>query len=165
MHLGSFSKDPITKGRQMTQIMLTMIASTLVANPALPEERVVLPKSAPPEFVLVSGVDKEKGVFNIQTSVAVPVTVTNTRIIEINGMNVPQTVTVIEYHSTKEESRNLADFRVLDAQGKELEGDAGWKKLADDKLVVRQAGPKPIDPAYLKLFAKDTLILAPKAEK
>jgi len=150
----------------MTQLVFALFASALVGNPALPEERVIMPKGSPPEFVFVSGVDKDKGVFKVQTSVAMPVTKTVTKVVVINGMNVPQMVSVIEYqYSTKEESRNLAAFRVLDAQGKELEGDAGWKRLADGKLVIRQAGTEPIDPAYLKLLAKDALILAPKAEK
>jgi hypothetical protein len=130
------------------------------------EERQAYPKGTPPQFVFVSGVDKDKGVLKIQTGVSVPVEKTVTQEVVINGKKVPQVVRVTEYQlSLKEESLTLASFRVLDAQGKEIEGDDGWKKLADGKLMLRQAGSEPIDPAYLKLLAKDTLILAPKPSK
>jgi hypothetical protein len=146
----------------MTSFLLVMTALSLPSAPAPADEPAVLPKGTPPQFVFVSGIDKDKGTLKIQTAVSVPVTKSITVAMVINGVRVLQVVNVTEYQtSTKEESYALASFRVLDAQGKEIEADAAWKKLADGKLMLRQAGPEPLDPAYLKLLAKDTLILAP----
>jgi len=150
----------------MTSFVLVMTTLSLPFAPAPADEPAVPPKGTPPQFVFVSGIDKDKGTLKIQTSVAVPVTKSITVEMVINGVKVKQVVNVTEYQiSTKEESYALDSFRVLDAQGKEIDADVAWKKLADGKLMLRHAGPEPLDPAYLKLLAKDTLILAPKPAK
>jgi hypothetical protein len=156
----------LTGERIMTPFVLVMTALSLPFAPAPAEEPAALPKGGPPQFVFVSGIDKDKGTLKIQASISVPVTKAITVEKVINGMKVQQVVNVTDYQiSVKEESFPLATFRVLDAQGKEIDADVAWKKLAEGKLMLRQSGPEPLDPAYLKLFAKDTLILAPKPPK
>jgi hypothetical protein len=150
----------------MTPFLLALTALSLPSAPAPADVPSVLPKGTPPQFVFVSGIDKDKGTLKIQSTVSVPVTKEVTIESVINGMKVKQTVNVTVYEvSTKEESFPLASFRVLDSQGKEIDADVAWKKLADGKLMIRQPGPEPLDPSYLKLLAKDALILAPKPAK
>jgi hypothetical protein len=122
------------------------------------DDRPALPKGAVPEFIQIVSIDKEKVLIQACTTGTPAKGITQE--ITVGGKKIVQQVGGGE-ESTQ--TLKLATLRLLDAQGKELKGDDAWKKLTEGKVLLRQVGEEPLDPAYLKLLAKDTLILAPKA--
>jgi hypothetical protein len=140
-------------------LLLPVVAAAADAPPTFP-------KGPPPQFVLLAGASKDKGALVVQVAESVPVTKTVAVTEIVGGQAVTRQVAFTDYQTvTKQEEWSLKSFRVLDAQGKEIEGDEVWKRLKAGDMVLRQAGPEPIDPAYLKMFAKETVILAPKPMK
>jgi hypothetical protein len=120
-------------------------------------------KGPPPEFIQVVAIDKDKGIVKIQSCSAAPATRIIKQEVGVGGRKIVQEIDVGGEQATeKVETLKLATLRLLDAQGKEIKGDEAWKKLAEGKVLLRQAGQEPIDHAYLKLLSKDALILAPK---
>jgi hypothetical protein len=123
------------------------------------DDRLAAPKGAAPEFIQVVSIDKEKVVIQALTiggqakGIIQEVSVGGKKIVQQIGVGEATESTV---------TLKLTNVRLLDAQGKEIKGDDAWKKLAEGKVLLRQVGEEPIDPVYLKLLAKDALILAPK---
>ena len=94
---------------------------------------------------------------------AVPTLRTEQRVEIVDGRPVTRVVIVNDTRFVMQETIwPLASLRVLTADGKELTGDAAWKELTLDRTVVRARTAEPLDAAYLKLLAKDTLVLMPR---
>src|SRR5262245_63877671 len=140
-------------------LLLPVMAAAAAASP-------IFPKGPPPQFVLLAGASKDKGTLVVQVAESVPVTKTVTVAEIVGGQAVNRQVAVTDYQTvTKQEEWSLKSFRVLDAQGKEVEGDEVWKRLKPGEMVLRQAGPEPIDPGYLTVLAQEAVILAPRPMK
>jgi hypothetical protein len=123
------------------------------------------PNSPPPVFVFVAGVDKDKGtvVIHLRNDVLIPRAVP--REVERKGIKVIETVT--EY---VKETRiitvqlSINALLVLDVDGKEVEEATLWKRLRPGTMVLQQSGVQPVDPAYRRVLARETLILATRPE-
>jgi hypothetical protein len=124
------------------------------------DDRPALPKGAVPEFIQIVSIDKEKVVIQACTTGTQGKAIVQE--VTVGGRKIVQQVGGFGATDSKE-TLKLATLRLLDAEGKEIKGEDAWKKLAEGKVLIRQVGEEPIDPAYLKLLGKDALILAPKA--
>jgi hypothetical protein len=153
-----------TGGIVMQRFVLAIVAlSASFVVLARADDRPAPVKGPPPEFIQVVAIDKDKGIVKIQSSLAAPATRTIKQEVGAGRGKIVQEIDVGGEQATeKVETLKLATLRLLDAQGKEIKGDEAWKKLAEGKVLLRQAGQEPIDHAYLKLLSKDALILAPK---
>jgi hypothetical protein len=140
-------------------VYLVTSVSFALSGVAWAAERPGLPKGAAPEFIQVVSIDKEKVV--IQACATGTQSKAITQEISVGGRKIVQQVGGGEAADSTE-TLKLATLRLLDSQGKEIKGDDAWKKLAEGKVLLRQVGEEPIDPAYLKLLGKDTLIIAPR---
>ena len=121
-----------------------------------------VPKSAPPEFVVVSSVDKDKNTIKILTVRGVLVPEFVERVVECGGKKTTKRELMHRSRLESSESQlSLNSFQVHDIAGKEIRGDELWKSLVPGKMVLRQVDAQPLDPAYYKVFARDTLILVP----
>jgi hypothetical protein len=144
----------------MRPYIYAVVAISFPLNGAIwADDRPALPKGAAPEFIQIVSIDKEKVVIQACTTgtqgKGIP------QEISVGGRKIVQQVGGGEA-TVSMETHKLATLRLLDAQGKEIKGDDAWKKLGEGKVLLRQVGEEPIDPAYLKLLGKDTFILAPK---
>jgi len=116
-----------------------------------------------PEFVRISAIDRALGRIKLTQFQAVPGQRHESRVEIVDGRPVTRVVIVNDTRFVMQETIwPLASLRVLTADGKELTGDAAWKELTLDRTVVRARTAEPLDAAYLKLLAKDTLVLMPR---
>jgi hypothetical protein len=140
----------------------------------------VLSKTAPPEFATLAGVNRRSGyliVYTVKTSPALSYHEQEIeREVEIDGrkervkekVKVPsldlrrETVETVFSLDAKDSPAGATLYRLLDATGKELTGDERWKRLEPGQTLLLHQSPGPIDPAYLKPLAKDTLIIVPQ---
>lgn len=143
---------------------------------ALAADKSVFLKAQPPELVEVAGTHPRHSYVIVYALKVTPVTKVQIQVVErevlVDGRKeiVKETVKVpvIEQKRETVESTlwvkatgGLAGsphYRVLDARGKEVDGDELWKRLQPGQLVLRQPDSKPPDAAYLKLFGADVLI-------
>jgi len=140
----------------------SVVLCVLLACSLRAAEPAGLPASPAPAFVAVAKVDKDKGTVNLQSRVTVPVTKYVMKQVERDGKKVTVAVPVTEYQQQTVEAVYFAkSFRLVEAGGKEIKGEDFWKRLTPGKLVLHQVGGDEPAPAYLKLLAKDALILAP----
>jgi hypothetical protein len=123
------------------------------------EERPYL-KSLPPEIARVEEADRAEGTITIQYARAVPQT---REILDADGGK-KERVTELRVVPVTQRLR-VKGFRVLDMKGKEIEGGDVWKRLTPGTMILRQAGEIAVDPAYLKVFSPDAVLLAPRPEK
>jgi hypothetical protein len=123
------------------------------------------PKAPPPQMLWISEFDTSKGVVKTLSAVLVPVTRAVERTVNVNGVPQKQTGYVTEYATEYRETQmQFGEVEARTVDGKKLEGDrleAGVK----GKAVLLVTDDKGIDPAYLPLFAKDTIILMVKPKK
>src|SRR5262249_23569560 len=110
-------------------------------------------------FALVAEIDQQRGIIKIKTLTAVP------RVVDWpkrkDGQEVPgRTVEIATLALAS--TMAMSAIRVLDADGKEVEGPERWNRLAIGKLVLCTQGSPP-DPVFLKLLARETVILVNKS--
>ena len=56
----------------------------------------------------------------------------------------------------------VKDLTITTADGKKVEKEEGFKKLAKGGIVVISADGQPVSPVFLKVFKDDTLVLTAK---
>jgi hypothetical protein len=150
--------------RTLTASLLTLaLAASAQAAPA-PEAPAPEPKGPPPAFRVVKMNDKG----DLVGTVTVPVTryAVEKRQIEVfvNGMKevrevaVPVAVTAMQTQTTVYSGKGL---RASTADGKPVDAKALAARLARPTLVLVSADGRPVDPAYLRLLAKGTLVIVP----
>jgi len=121
------------------------------------------PTSPPPVFGFVSDVDGQAGTVKILTLTAVPRSFEKTVTIKQGGLDVRKQVVVTEAVLTPVASTFTVDaLRVLDAEGRELPNGEAWQRVTAGRMVLMASDHRPVAPVYLKLLAKDALILARK---
>jgi hypothetical protein len=129
------------------------------------EKRPAFPNSPPPAFVFVAGVDRDKGIVVVHTRHDVLIPTTVAREVQRNGIKVVETVTeYVQETRIVHQEMALKSLRILDREGKEVVGEDLWKRLTPGILVFQQSGAQPVDAAYRRVLARDTLILAPREE-
>jgi len=120
-----------------------------------------LPKTAAPAFAAVAGFDPVSGVVRFVEQEAVPVT-EKRKVKATTGGNEPPrevevTVTVYQY-TPRESERRLADFALQTADGEAVSAEKAVAMLKQNRLVLLARGNEPIDPEFLKLIDKATLV-------
>jgi hypothetical protein len=139
-----------------TNLTLHTLLLGMVLGSTIRADEVPSPKTPPPSFVLVSKVDRANSSIVIVSPVIEQVPYTQ---IAPNG----QTVTTMKVVTKWIESTSqMASVRILDAEGHELVGEKAWKQLEVGRMVLRTNGTEPLDPAYLKVLAKDAVIVVPR---
>jgi hypothetical protein len=122
------------------------------------------PRGAPPTFAFINEVDLDKEEAISIDTVLVPVE--EARVVKAvdpaSGKVVERTEKVLRYVAEQRTHiMPLSELQVVTPAGKTVPKKEALKKLAGRVVVVGYDG---IDPAYLKLFKDDTLILLPKAK-
>ena len=146
--------------------LLTLTCLLAPAGAEPPADPGDFPKTAPPEFVMVSRVNEDAGNVYLRSLRTVPVTVMKTVESVVGGEKRRVTVPVTEYRTeVVEQALPLKSLRVFDAAGKELKPAEARKRLTAGKMVLRATDSKPLAPAYRKVLARDALILVPPAGK
>jgi hypothetical protein len=148
---------------RLATVLTTLVVLAAVPTALAQPRPLKFPTSPPPTFVLVTGVDRDRGAVTIEfgNSVLVPVAVT--REVEVNGKKVTEVVTehVVETRVLRSEL-SLKSYRFLGRDGKEVGGDALWKRLAPGTMVLQQTGAQPVDAAFRRVMAAEALIVAPR---
>lgn len=136
-----------------------LLLSTLLCVPIHFARGDEAPKSAAPTFLYVDDVDAEKQEAIATYSVLVPVTEAITvEVVDPATGAVVKEVRSVTRQVIQQRSRLLAmaELQVTTPAGKEIPGEEALKKMAGS--VVLHA-TQAVDPAYLKLFKDDVLIL------
>jgi hypothetical protein len=134
----------------------TLLALALF--PPAPAEGAFAPKGPPPA-VRPAVLDKDGALLvTYHAVVLVPVTM---RVQEnVNGMVVTKTVTTYQKEiRVMQRKQSLEKATFSEAGGKKLDKEALGRRLAKPAPVLFSQDGKPIDPAYLKLFKKDLVVI------
>ncbi len=142
--------------------MFAVVLAGLLFADTNPEPAPPVPRGVAP-LLLPATIKDGKLVSERAVRVVVPVA-TAMKVI-VNGRE--ETRTVISY---REEQRmeisawDLKRAKISQAGGKKIDVATLKKLLAKPRLVVFSADGRAIDPAYLKVFAKDTLVIVAPPE-
>ncbi len=78
----------------------------------------------------------------------------------VNGRVVIEKVQVTKYVAQKIEfAIKLKGSTITDGEGKAITEEDAWKRLTPDTTIVLLRLGAKVDPAYLRLFKKDTLVI------
>jgi hypothetical protein len=140
----------------MSRIILPMLA--LVACESAAQDKVEIPRSAPPQFVVVARIDPANDALVLRYAVAVAKNVVREveRVVDGKTIKVQETVTVYEVQAV-EQRLPLTKFQAMEASGKILKG---WSNVKVGALVLVSHDGN-VDPAYRKLLAPETILLVP----
>ena len=143
--------------RSLSVVLLILLAGTAAGQPVPP-----FPKTTPPAFQLVSDFDAGRGRVRFIHSELVPVQekVVTKEIIDGRERVVERVVTKF-VTVLKETEHKLAGFEILTGAGKTLTPDEA-APLVKDRLVLVVPDESGLDPAYLKVLAKDAIVFVRK---
>jgi len=129
----------------------------LLLQPADVEPKVEAPKGPPPRIVTVTS-NKDTLVARITVTEMVPVQVREKII--VGGKEVERNVLkYITAMKVVEQTMNLKGAKAQQADGTTIEMASLKKRLAVPTTVVISADGQPVDPGYLRLFQKNTIII------
>lgn len=118
--------------------------------------------AAPPQFVKLANISKDKLTISVLYYESVPVTSYKEEEVEMRGVFKKVQVPVTQMRPTLRQGQiSMAYVRLFDSTGKEVKGDEVWNRLKPGMTLLRQTESKEIDPTFLKLLSPDALILAP----
>jgi hypothetical protein len=145
----------------MTSFIPTLVAAALLAAPApVPEEKPKAPESPAPEFATVSETDAKEGTCTLRQIQVVPVAVEEVRTRVVNGVAIAERVKTLRHQNQTIEFRVLLrGSQILDGEGKAVAEDDAWKRLTANTTIALVRNGGKIDPAYLRLFKKETLVI------
>ncbi len=139
--------------------MLLNLSLAMVLAPAPVEEKINLPSGPPPQIVLAVLKD---GKCEVTYPAMVPVATeqTVTRIVNVDGKQVPvqEKVTVTTY-KVQHITTTLDRPRAFDRSGKEVDAKRLAELLKKPRVVLLSADGKPVDPFYLCTINEGTLTL------
>lgn len=137
-------------------------------DPALAADGTIVEKpgdfglAAPPQFVKLANISKDKLFISVYSFESVPVTSFQEEEIEQDGVRRKVQVPITQMrHQLRQSQISLAYVRLFDSTGKEIKGEDVWNRLKPGVVLLRQTDAKRVDPLYLKLLSPDALILAP----
>ena len=118
-------------------------------------------KRPPPEFVTVVAMDEEQAVLNLEYTVTIGLKKVRLQSdYVVNGE--ARTVEIIVPKPIQKRrilKLKLKYAEVFDGRGKKLKTEEIWKRLAVGACVVIPVDGKAVDPVYLRVLAKDTLVI------
>jgi len=140
--------------------MFLVVVSALLFADTSPDPKPATPRGPAPMLVTVQ-IKDGKLVSNREVIVTVPVLVKQKVI--VNGQAEERTVT--QYQTMKRLETIQWDLKkatMSEAGGKKVDLKTAKKLLAKPRPVVVSADGKAVDAGWLKLFAKDTLVIVPE---
>ena len=118
--------------------------------------------AAPPQFVKLANISKDKLFISVYSCESVPVTSFREEEVEEGGVRRKVQVPITEMrHQVRQSQISVAYVRLFDSTGKEVKGEDVWKRLKPGVVLLRQTDSPKLDPVFLKLLSPDALILAP----
>ncbi len=145
----------------MTLLIPTVLAAALMAAPA-PEQKPKAPEGPAPEFATVTDTDQKEGTCTLCQIRNVPVEVEETIHRSVNGMDVVEKVLVTTYVPVTRVIRiKVVGSQITDGEGKAVPEEDAWKRLTPNTTIVLSRNGATVDPAYLRLLKKETIVIAP----
>jgi hypothetical protein len=142
----------------MSRLVLALLA--LIACESAAQDKAAIPRSAPPQFVVVAAIDPANDLLILRSAVAVPKTVIQQEERLVGGKTVKVEVAVTVYEIQAVEFKSpLTKFQPMEASGKILKD---WSKVKAGQLVLQAQDTPNVDPAYRKLLAPETIIIVPR---
>ena len=145
----------------MLRVNLLVFLMLGVVGSAVAQEEAKKPKAPPPEFVTVAAMDKSKALLDLEYTVDVGVQYMRIQ----SEYEVDGTTRTAEIVSPKPILKRrvlklkLKHAEVSDARGNKLETKEVWERLAVGDTVVIPVDDQPVDAAYLRVLANDTLVI------
>jgi hypothetical protein len=141
-------------------VVVTLFIGGLSAAPVPPPP--AAPLSPPPSMVFLDSVDKENQLVTISTLVCVPVAREVEAVVKTPDNKVVTVKRLVTEMVTEIRKEHLGGkgMKILDAAGNPLDSAEGWDRLKPRMAVLVSDTPK-VDRVYLKLLARDALILVP----
>jgi hypothetical protein len=136
----------------MYRLVWLGLAALLAAAPARGDEK-ELPKTAPPRVVSVAKVDGD--VVEYWEFVLTPPLPVKAGAVKPGAEGTPPVPSAIPLAI----KFSLKAGTVYDLAGNKVAPEAAKRRLAKGDMVLVSADFRPVDPAYLKVFTKDLLIL------
>jgi len=134
----------------------------LAADGTMVEKPGAFGEGAPPEFVKVSNISKNKLNITLYHHQSRQVIEMREEVVEADGVKkVVQVPVAREVVELRQSVISFQYWRLFDSTGKEIKGEDAWQRLKPGTTLLRQTDAKPIDPSFLKLLSPDAMILAP----
>ena len=151
----------------MTRQLFSAALLLVLGGAAWAEDKPKLPKGPPP-FQALARATLNKGVIEFRLTVPYLVQVFQETKTVVEGKEVIKT-TVVAKLVTREDARQVKEkeLQAFDATGKKVSAKALLKRLKKPGAVLVSADGAKVDPFYLEIIKKDTLVLilpSPKSE-
>ena len=141
---------------------LSLAVLGLLAGVSRSQDTTKKPSGPPPRLVALSKVDREAVAFTITETRYVPVVVQKEVQVNVGGMIQKQKVNVTEHVAQLVEvPQSLKGAKVQTAGGQKLTVEEALKKLSPGSLVLLSVDNNPVDPAYLRVFKEEVLVIVP----
>jgi hypothetical protein len=119
--------------------LLAVVSASCVATAAWADDPSAAPKGPPPRFMTVGKIEPDKCLFTC------------------HYMNEIHRIGVV--HEPREMVVFLAKARIASAGGEPIATSDLWKRLKPGQTVLLAADGRNIDPAYLTIVRKDTVVI------
>ncbi|MFN0017803.1 MAG: hypothetical protein ACKVP0_06055 [Pirellulaceae bacterium] len=134
----------------------------LAADGTRIEEAGSFSKAAPPQFVKLANISKDKLNITVYYYQSQPVTTFREEVVEMGDVKRVVKVPIMEMRNElRLQVISFQYVRLFDSAGKEIQGDDLWKRLKPGVTLLRQTDAKELDPELLKLLSPEAMILAP----
>jgi hypothetical protein len=150
----------------MTRFLLAAAALLASLQAALAQDKPKPPAGPSPLLIVISNADKAAGKITYQNMVYVTVAKEVEDTVVVDGKQVKVKRVVYETVPTMTEAAIAVKMGMaLDTGGKALDEDTVWKALTRGAVVVVSQDGKMVEPAYLSVFKKETVVLVPPLPK
>jgi hypothetical protein len=142
-------------------ILVVVLQLSIFVSTALAQEVPRARPGVPPRFVTVLQINQRQGEIDLANVTVRFVPETRVRAVKQDGKveNVTETVMKPVYEERMVGRVALVSAEVFEAGGKKLSREDVLKRVAVGTIVVISADGKPVNPAYLRLLANETLVI------
>ena len=139
----------------------SVVAVFAIGHDAGAADRLVLPKGPAPQYAIAE-IDKA-GRLTLQSSVQQDVPEYRSRFRLKDGKKIREKYLVYIPRTVINISRmRLADVEFFNANGEKIDAENAQDRIGKRKIVLVSKDGKPVDPFYLKILQKSTLIIVVK---
>jgi len=140
--------------------LLVVIALSVIVSTTTAEEKPAPSSGVPPLFRKVFQIDEQPARLTLTNRTVHFVSEKVAREVKRDGNADTETQTILKrVYEERVSDVPLDSAQVSEAGGKQLSREDILKRVAVGKIVVISADGMPVDPAYLKTLAKDTLVV------
>jgi hypothetical protein len=144
----------------LTTVFVAVLPFALAA-PAPEEKKAALPQTVPPRIANVAALDPAEGEIILHEVTQRVVPEVRKQIRTVNGKAVEIEMTVyVPVLEQRQRKLSLKEGKVFDTAGALMEAAEVWKRLKVGAAVLVSGDGKMVDPAYLGIVTKETVILA-----